>query len=223
MFKGALFDLDGVIADTAVFHFAAWKNLVKKHFNADLPDELEEKTKGISREDSLHVILNYLNIQVSDEEFRALASEKNEAYVEALNVLNPNYILPGITSFISDLKSNHVKIALASASKNGPLILKKLGLSDAFDAIADPAKVAAGKPAPDIFLAAAKSLNLDPKDCIGVEDAVAGVSAINASGATSIAVGGVELSQATKRFNNTSELNFKEVLSAWQSNMALER
>ncbi|WP_161979346.1 beta-phosphoglucomutase [Streptococcus sp. S784/96/1] len=223
MFKGALFDLDGVIADTAVFHFAAWKNLVKKHFNADLPDELEEKTKGISREDSLHVILNYLNIQVSDEEFRALAAEKNEAYVEALNVLNPNYILPGITSFISDLKSNHVKIALASASKNGPLILKKLGLSDAFDAIADPAKVAAGKPAPDIFLAAAKSLNLNPKDCIGVEDAVAGVSAINASGATSIAVGGVELSQATKRFNNTSELNFKEVLSAWQSNMALER
>ncbi|WP_161980827.1 beta-phosphoglucomutase [Streptococcus sp. S784/96/1] len=223
MFKGALFDLDGVIADTAVFHFAAWKNLVKKHFNADLPDELEEKTKGISREDSLHVILNYLNIQVSDEEFRALAAEKNEAYVEALNVLNPNYILPGITSFISDLKSNHVKIALASASKNGPLILKKLGLSDAFDAIADPAKVAAGKPAPDIFLAAAKSLNLDPKDCIGVEDAVAGVSAINASGATSIAVGGVELSQATKRFNNTSELNFKDVLSAWQSNMALER
>lgn len=216
MFKGALFDLDGVIADTAVFHFAAWKNLAKKHFNADLPDELEEKTKGISREDSLHVILNYLNIQVSAEEFKALAAEKNEAYVEALDVLNPIYILPGITSFINDLKSNHVKIALASASKNGPLILKKLGLADAFDAIADPAKVAAGKPAPDIFLAAAKALNLDPKDCIGVEDAVAGVTAINASGATSIAVGGVELSQATKRFNNTSELDFKEVLVAWQ-------
>lgn len=216
MFKGALFDLDGVIADTAVFHFAAWKNLAKKHFNADLPDELEEKTKGISREDSLHVILNYLNIQVSAEEFKALAAEKNDAYVEALDVLNPNYILPGITSFINDLKSNHVKIALASASKNGPFILKKLGLADAFDAIADPAKVAAGKPAPDIFLAAAKALNLDPKDCIGVEDAVAGVTAINASGATSIAVGGVELSQATKRFNNTSELDFKEVLVAWQ-------
>lgn len=223
MFKGALFDLDGVIADTAIFHFAAWKNLVKKHFNTELPDELEEKTKGVSREDSLTIILNYLNIQVSEEVFKSLAAEKNEAYVEALDVLNPNYILPGITSFISDLKSNHVKIALASASKNGPLILKKLGLADSFEAIADPAKVAAGKPAPDIFLAAAKALNLDPKDCIGVEDAVAGVSAINASGATSIAVGGVELSQATKRFNNTSELNFKEVLVAWQSNMALER
>lgn len=218
MFKGALFDLDGVIADTAIFHFTAWKNLVKKNFNTELPDELEEKTKGVSREDSLTIILNYLNIQVSEEVFKSLAAEKNEAYVEALDVLNPNYILPGITSFIAELKANHIKIALASASKNGPLILKKLGLADSFEAIADPAKVTSGKPAPDIFLAAAKALNLDPKDCIGVEDAVAGVSAINASGATSIAIGGSELSHATKRYNSTSELDFKEIVEAWKKN-----
>lgn len=93
-----------------------------------------------------------------------------------------------------------------------------MGLADSFEAIADPAKVASGKPAPDIFLIAAKALDLDPKDCIGVEDAVAGVTAINASGATSIAIGGSELSHATKRYNSTSELDFKEIVEAWKKN-----
>ncbi|HAV18302.1 MAG TPA: beta-phosphoglucomutase [Erysipelotrichaceae bacterium] len=214
--KGALFDLDGVIADTAVYHFAAWRNLVKKHFNAELPDSLEEKTKGVSREDSLRVILNYLNIQVSDEEFQALSEEKNTAYVQALDHLTKADILPGIGQLIHDLKKHHVKIALASASQNGPIILKKLGLWDEFDAIADPSLVAAGKPAPDIFLAAAKAIDVEPNDCIAVEDSVAGISAINEAGAVSIAVGGPELSHAKKRFNNTSELTYDAIEATWQ-------
>ncbi|WP_242257834.1 beta-phosphoglucomutase [Streptococcus thoraltensis] len=216
MFKGALFDLDGVIADTAVYHFTAWRNLVKKHFDAELPDDLEEKTKGVSREDSLKVILDYLNIQVSEEEFAALAAEKNDAYVEALDDLTADDILPGIAKLISDFKHHGVKLALASASKNGPVILDKLGLSDAFDAIADPGQVAAGKPAPDIFLAAAEVINLTPQDCIGLEDSVAGVTAINDAGSISIACGGSELNHAHKRFDSTADFTYDAILKAWQ-------
>lgn len=213
--KGALFDLDGVIADTAVYHFAAWRNLIKKHFNAKLPDSLEEKTKGVSREDSLQVILDYLHIQVTPEEFAALAAEKNDAYVEALNALTEKDILPGISKLISDFKSHGVALALASASKNGPIILEKLSLSDVFDAITDPSKVKAGKPAPDIFLAAAAAINLSPSDCVGIEDSVAGITAINEAGAVSIAAGGSELDHAHKRFDSTAELTYEAIEAAW--------
>ncbi|MBR7927594.1 beta-phosphoglucomutase [Aerococcaceae bacterium zg-ZUI334] len=213
--KGALFDLDGVIADTAVYHFAAWRNLVKKHFNAELPDELEEKTKGVSREDSLKVILDYLNIELDEDVFNNLAEEKNDAYVKALDALTEKDILPGISQLLIELKNHGVKLALASASKNGPLILEKLGLSNQFDAIADPSKVANGKPAPDIFLAAAHALGLNPADCIGVEDSVAGVTAINAAGSVSIAAGGSELNHAHKRFESTADLNFRDIEETW--------
>lgn len=216
--KGVLFDLDGVIADTAVFHFAAWRKLVRDHFQAELPDELEEKTKGVSREDSLKVILDYLQLSVSDEEFAALAAEKNEAYVETLEDLKPTHILPGIADLISDFKQAGLKLGLASASKNGPIILDKLGLADAFDAIADPSKVAQGKPAPDIFLAAAAALNLQPADCVGLEDSVAGVTAINAAGMVSIGIGGAELAHASERFESTSDLSYPAIEAAWQAN-----
>ncbi|MFS5861455.1 beta-phosphoglucomutase [Streptococcus agalactiae] len=217
MFKGALFDLDGVIADTAVFHFSAWKNLIRKHFQMELPDELEEKTKGVSREDSLKVILDYLDLSVTDDCFTALCIEKNQAYIESLDVLNADYILPGILEFISALRSNGIKLALASASKNGPLIIEKLGLSDAFDAIADPAKVTQGKPSPDIFLAAATELGLAPSDCIGIEDSVAGVTALNAAGVYSVAIGGEELNHAKVRFATTACLNLPEIIARWES------
>lgn len=216
MFKGVLFDLDGVIADTAAFHFSAWKNLIRKHFQMELPDELEEKTKGVSREDSLKVILDHLNLTVTDDCFTALCIEKNNAYIEALDVLNSDYILPGILEFIITLRSNGIKLALASASKNGPLILEKLGLLDTFDAIADPAKVTQGKPAPDIFLAAIADLELAPSDCIGIEDAVAGVTAINAAGIYSVAIGGEELNHANIRFRTTACINLPEIISNWE-------
>lgn len=216
--KGVLFDLDGVIADTAGYHFAAWRQLVKKHFNTELPDELEEKTKGVSREDSLHIILDFLGIQVSPETFTDLAAEKNKDYVRALDGLSKKDILPGIENLLEDFKKNNIKISLASASKNGPLILEKLGLTDYFDAIADPAKIAAGKPSPDIFLAAAFALNLSPYDCVGVEDSVAGITAINNSGSISIGVGGNELNHADKRFNNTADLNYRDILETWKTN-----
>lgn len=187
--KGVLFDLDGVIADTSVYHFQAWRKLIKDHFNRDLPDELEVQTKGVSRADSLTAILNYLNIKVSEQEFNEMTAEKNSVFRELLASLTPNNILPGISELITEFQKHDTKLSLASASLNGPYILDKLGLLDTFDAIADPSKVAAGKPAPDIFIAAADAIGLKPKDCVGIEDSVAGITAINRSGAFSVGIG----------------------------------
>ncbi|HEM3588746.1 TPA: beta-phosphoglucomutase [Streptococcus suis] len=217
MFKGALFDLDGVIADTAPLHFDAWKQIIFEHFKVNIPDTIEEKIKGVSREDSLRIILEFLNISISDCDFINLCEEKNKIYVESLEKLTPSYILPGIETFIQDLQNNGIKLALASSSKNGPFILKKLGLDSFFGAIANPEDITNGKPAPDIFLAAAKSIHCGAEECIAIEDSVAGVTAINSANMFSVAVGGTELSHANKLFSSTKKLTFSEVEKAWQN------
>ena len=215
--KGVLFDLDGVIADTSVYHFQAWRKLIKKHFNRELPDELEKQTKGVSRTDSLNAILKFLNISVSQEKFNDMTSEKNDIFRNLLASLTPANILPGISELILSLKKNNVKLSLASASLNGPFILEKLQLTDAFDAIADPSKVAAGKPAPDIFIAAAEGINLKPQDCVGIEDSIAGITAINKSGALSVGVGSItDLKDAKLLFPKTAALNYDQIETAWE-------
>ena len=215
--KGVLFDLDGVIADTSVYHFQAWRKLIKNHFNRELPDELEKQTKGVSRTDSLNAILKFLNISVSQEQFNEMTTEKNNIFRNLLASLTPANILPGISELISALKKNNVKLSLASASLNGPFILEKLQLTEAFDAIADPSKVAAGKPAPDIFIAAAEAINLNPQDCVGIEDSIAGITAINKSGALSVGVGSItDLKDAKLLFPKTAALNYDQIETAWK-------
>lgn len=215
--KGVLFDLDGVIADTSVYHFQAWRKLIKIHFNLELPDELEKQTKGVSRTDSLKAILKFLNISVSQEKFNEMTTEKNNIFRNLLASLTPANILPGISELISALKKNNVKLSLASASLNGPFILEKLQLTDAFDAIADPSKVAAGKPAPDIFIAAAEAINLKPQDCVGIEDSIAGITAINKSGALSVGVGSkTDLKDAKLLFPKTAALNYDQIETEWE-------
>lgn len=216
MFKGALFDLDGVIADTSTLHFEAWKKLTDNYFAAKLPSDLEEKTKGLSRAESLKVILNYLEVSVSENMFQQLLFEKNEQYKESLKQLSPDNILPGLATFISELKQQKVKLALASSSLNGPLILEKLALAETFDAIVDPSKVENGKPAPDIFIAAAQSLNLQPSECIGIEDSIAGLKAIKESGAFSVAIGtNSDLKTADLLLSTTAGLTFAAVRTAY--------
>ena len=215
--KGVLFDLDGVIADTSVYHFQAWRKLIKNHFNRELPNELEKQTKGVSRTDSLNAILKFLNISVSQEQFNEMTTEKNNIFRNLLASLTPANILPGISELILSLKKNNVKLSLASASLNGPFILEKLQLTDAFDAIADPSKVAAGKPAPDIFIAAAEAINLKPQDCVGIEDSIAGITAINKSGALSVGVGSItDLKDAKLLFPKTAALNYDQIETAWK-------
>lgn len=216
MFKGALFDLDGVIADTSTLHFEAWKKLVDNYFSVELADNLEEKTKGVSRTDSLKVILKHLDVAVSESMFQQLLIEKNEYYKESLKAISFEDILPGVSDFISELKQQKVRLALASASLNGPFILEKLGLRNSFDVIIDPSNVAAGKPAPDIFLAAAAALKLMPSECIGIEDSIAGLQAIKESGAFSIAIGkNPELKTADLNLATTSELKLAAICTAF--------
>ncbi|GCF94436.1 beta-phosphoglucomutase [Enterococcus florum] len=216
MFKGALFDLDGVITDTSILHFEAWRKLVDTFFSSELPDSLEEKTKGVSRTDSLKVILKHLDVSVSETMFQQLLVEKNAYYKEALQGISSEAILPGVSDFISELKQQQVRLALASASLNGPFILDKLDLRDSFDAIVDPRSVARGKPAPDIFLAAAAALKLKPSKCIGIEDSIAGLRAIKDSGAFSVAVGKTtELQKADLTLSTTAELKLTTICKAY--------
>ena len=190
MFKGVLFDLDGVITDTAEYHYLAWKKLADK-LDISIDRQFNEQLKGVSREDSLKLILAHGNRSnnFTEAEFQALAKEKNDNYVEMIQSVSPTDVYPGILELLKDLKKADIKISLASASKNGPFLLEQMALSSYFDGIADPAEIAQGKPAPDIFLLAAKIVGLDAAECRGIEDAQAGIAAIKASGAQPIGVG----------------------------------
>lgn len=215
--KGVLFDLDGIVTDTATYHFTAWSQLVKDEFGFKLPKSIEERTKGVSREDSLKIILEELNLSVDEEQFQDLANKKNKCYIESLEKLTDKDILPGIKELINDLKQKGVKIALASASHNGPFILKKIGLFNSFDTIVDPGKVTKGKPNPEIFEVAAAQLGLASNDCVGVEDSIAGIAAINSAGSCSVGVGDETLSQAFKRVESTKDLTFTLLQEAWNN------
>ena len=188
--KAVIFDLDGIITDTAKYHYIAWKNMAKK-IGIEIDEVFNEKLKGISRMGSLELILEQGGKTgvFSAAEKDQLAAEKNAEYLELLKELNAADILPGIKTLLEQLRAANYGVALASASKNAPQILAALGIEEHFPVIADPAAVKAGKPAPDIFLAAAAQLGAEPKNCVGIEDAEAGVRAIRAAGMKSIAVG----------------------------------
>ena len=192
-FKSVLFDLDGVITDTAEYHYQAWKKLADS-LGIAIDRRFNEQLKGVSREDSLKKILAHGGLQnaFTPERFAELLTQKNDWYVEMIQAITPADVYPGILALLQSLKAAGKKIALASASKNGPFLLEKMALTPYFDAIADPAKVALSKPAPDIFLAAAKGTGTSIGDCIGIEDAVAGITAIKSAGALPVGVGSPE-------------------------------
>lgn len=217
MFKGVLFDLDGVITDTAEHHYLAWKKLADE-LGITIDREFNEKLKGVSREDSLRLILEHgkRESDFSETEFQQLAKSKNDNYVEMIQAVSPKDVYPGILELLKELKNAGIKISLASASKNGPFLLKQMALTDYFDGIADPAKVAAGKPAPDIFILAAQVVGLDPNECIGIEDAQAGIAAIKACGALPVGVGQAEqLGDDIALVESTSELTLAFLEKQW--------
>ena len=217
MFKGVLFDLDGVITDTAEYHYLAWKKLADE-LGITIDREFNEKLKGVSREDSLRLILEHgkRESDFSETEFQQLAKSKNDNYVEMIQAVSPKDVYPGILELLKELKNAGFKISLASASKNGPFLLKQMALTDYFDGIADPAKVAAGKPAPDIFILAAQVVGLDPNECIGIEDAQAGIAAIKACGALPVGVGQAEqLGDDIALVESTSELTLAFLEKQW--------
>lgn len=211
--KGFVFDLDGVITDTSVFHSQAWHQVADK-VGVTWDDELADALKGISRMDSLNLILkkDHKENDFNEAEKVALATEKNDNYLKLVNQMTPANILPGIQDFLATVKAKGYLLSLASASKNSPLVLKKLGLSDYFPKAVDPATLTHGKPDPEIFRRGAEILDLQPGECIGVEDAAAGVQSINAAGETSIGIGDPQiLSAADINFTDTTQLTLANI------------
>ena len=188
--KAVVFDLDGVLTDSAKYHYQAWKMLADK-LGIPFDEKYNEKLKGVSRMESLELILQNGNAQdkYTQKEKVAMATEKNEFYKQLLHQITPEDVLPGIHDFLEQLKAVGIKTAVASVSHNAPFILERLELDKYFDYICDAAQVPRAKPFPDIFLSAAQNLGVDPANCIGVEDAQAGIQAINAAGMMSVGVG----------------------------------
>ena len=199
MIKGFLFDLDGVIVDTAVFHFQAWRRLAQK-LGGDFTEEQNEQLKGVSRVDSLKKIIEWTGASVSDEEFQTLMVEKNEWYLELVQGLGPQDALPGALNFLQTAYDQGIKIALGSASKNAPMILEKLGITPLFTAIIDGNNVVNGKPHPEVFLKGAEALGLEPSECVVFEDSIAGVQAAKTGGMSSVGIGDAETLQADIHF-----------------------
>ena len=205
--KGFVFDLDGVIVDTAHFHYKAWKKTAEE-LGFNLTEELNEKLKGVSRIDSLQKILDWAGVSISKEQFDKMTYEKNEDYLTYVGQMTKDDILPGVYVLIEKLKQWGYPIALGSASKNAKRILERVGLLHLFDAIVDGNSVTKAKPDPEVFLNAAHLLKVNPEDCIVFEDSVAGIQAANIAHMTSVGIGDRSvLNEADYCFKNFTEMN----------------
>lgn len=205
--KAFIFDLDGVIVDTAKYHFLAWKKLANS-IGVDFTEHQNEQLKGVSRVKSLEKILGWGNKSISEDEFMELMALKNDDYLMYINKMDENEILPDVTKILDFLKDNNQYIALGSASKNARMILKKVNILDKFEVIVDGNDVSKAKPNPEVFLNAAKQLNCEPKNCIVFEDSLAGVKAANIASMVSIGIGDKEtLKEADYVFNDFTEIS----------------
>ncbi|PTX42503.1 beta-phosphoglucomutase [Christiangramia gaetbulicola] len=207
--KAFIFDLDGVIVDTAKFHFLAWRKLAND-LGFDFTEEQNEQLKGVSRVESLKRILKWGNMELADDEFERQMAMKNENYLSYVDKMDEKEILPGVQKVLDYLTENNVPFALGSASKNARPILKKIDLYDKFDAIVDGTDVSRAKPDPEVFLIAADKLKTDPQNCVVFEDSVAGVQAANIGKMTSIGIGDKEvLNEADHVFPDFTEIKIE--------------
>ncbi|BAX81317.1 beta-phosphoglucomutase [Labilibaculum antarcticum] len=174
--SACIFDLDGVVVDTAKYHYIAWKSIANE-LGFDFTEEDNERLKGVSRMTSLDILLSIGGVELDQETKLALADKKNKNYLEYILRMTPDEILPGVKEFITVLRSNGVKIALGSASKNAMTILNQLELTDYFDVVVDGTHVSNAKPDPEVFLKGAELLKVAPSECVVFEDAEAGVEA----------------------------------------------
>jgi alpha,alpha-trehalose phosphorylase len=201
-----------VLTDTAELHFRAWSRLAVE-IGVPFDRKTNERLKGVDRLSSLNIILERAPRPFAAKERHALAARKNGYFGELLQTLTPDSLLPGALEALRDVRERGVRIALASASHNAMTIIARLGIADAFDYIADPSNSGLPKPAPDIFLAAAAALKADPKRCIGVEDAIAGITAIKLAGMKAIGVGDARvLAEADVVVPNMATLRIKRFL-----------
>lgn len=209
MLRAVIFDLDGVVTDSAAYHYQAWKQIADK-LEIPFDESYNEKLKGISRLGSLNLILdNGLGRDhYSDEEKEGLMQEKNKNYRELIRQITPKDLLPGIGELLKELKESGVLVGLASVSKNAGIIIGQLEVEAYFDYIADAAKVEKSKPYPDIFLDCVRNLGVRAEECVGIEDAKAGIEAIHRAGMKAVGVGSFDQMQgADLILNGTGELS----------------
>ena len=213
--KGFIFDLDGVIVDTAKYHYLAWKHLADE-LGIPFTEEQNEQFKGVSRKRCLEILLEWGNLEVSQDQFNAWLAEKNEDYLQYIDRMTEEEVLPGVPEVLNFLREHQVPMGLGSASKNARPILKKVGLIPYFKTIVDGTQVSRAKPDPEVFMIAAKELGLPPDKCIVFEDAIAGIEAANSAGMVSVGIGDKHtLSAARFNFRDFTEieLNFIKELA----------
>lgn len=205
--KAFIFDLDGVIVDTAKYHYLAWKKLAN-NLNIDFTHEHNELLKGVSRVRSLEIILGLGNVEASDEQKNEWLVQKNKEYLEYIDKMDDSEILPGVMDVLNFLKENNQPIILGSASKNARPILEKVNILNYFDDIVDGNDVSNAKPDPEVFIVGAKKANQTNENSIVFEDSVAGIEAANVAGMTSIGIGEASvLNEAKYNFKNFTEIS----------------
>lgn len=187
-FKGVIFDLDGVICFTDKYHYLAWKKLADR-LGIEFDEKINDRLRGVSRMASLEIVLEKSERAYSEEEKEAFAAEKNGTYRALLENMGETDVSREVRDTLSELKKRGVLLAIGSSSKNTPLILKKTGMREYFDAVSDGNNITRSKPDPEVFLKAAQFLKLSPADCLVVEDAVAGIDAGLAGGFRTAAIG----------------------------------
>ncbi len=211
---GFIFDLDGVVVDTAKYHYLAWKKLANQ-LGFEFTIDQNELFKGVSRKRCLEILLDIGGVIATQKQFDTWMIEKNEDYLRYIEAMDSSEILPDVPKVLNYLKSNKIPIALGSASKNARPILEKVNLLSYFDVIVDGNHVTKAKPNPEVFLMAAEQLGINPENCIVFEDAVAGIQAANAAKMISIGIGDAKiLSEAKYNFLDFThiELSFLETL-----------
>lgn len=211
MIKACIFDLDGVIVDTAHYHYLAWKRLADE-LGYHLTELENERLKGVSRMQSLDIILDLAGISLNQKHREILADKKNAWFQEYIERMSPEEIFPGIKKLIQQLRESAMKVGLASSSKNAKTVIALLEIEKEFDAVVDGNMIHHTKPHPEIFLTTAKKLGIDPSFCVVIEDAAAGVEAALRAGMKCIGIGPHELLQkADKVFLKTSEVTLSTI------------
>ncbi len=213
MIKACIFDLDGVIVDTAHYHFLAWQRLAKE-LGVDLTEKINERLKGVSRMQSLQVILDMGKINLTKDRKVSFADRKNEWFVEYIEAMKPSEIFPGVKALITAIRKKGIKVALASSSKNAPRVIELLGIATLFDVVVDGSMIIDTKPDPEIFLLTAQKLNIKPVNCLVFEDAEAGVEAAVRAGMKCVGVGKAEnLGKATLVVSKMSDFKIEQLNS----------
>jgi beta-phosphoglucomutase len=210
--EAVIFDLDGVLTDTAEFHYQAWQRLADEE-GIPFDRARNEALRGVSRRESLLLML--AGREVAPDDFEAMTDRKNGYYLDSLSEMSPADALPGAIELVSDAKDRGLKVAIGSSSKNAPFVLERLGIAEMFDAVADGNSVTDAKPAPDLFLAAAELLDVPPERCIVIEDAESGIDAALAAGMIAVGVGPADrVGHGHHRFDSTAAVELDEVVGS---------